>query len=350
MRRDLSCDNRNRLGAWPALLRRCQTGQGVFFGSVLICLRWVRRCRGARRCRSTAATKSGHYQRRSSFDRDTIQLVSIQIEMHSAVTISLIPEARGAPFVFRDDLAAGCEKAAALGFDAVEVFPRSAQELDVQQLKKLLAQHGLGLAAVGTGAGRVVHKLSLTDPDAETRRCAQEFAAAIVEVAGGLGAPAIIGSMQGCWEGGLTRDQALGWLAEAIEELARRAQNHGASLLVESLNRYETNLLTNVADSLDLLKKLRAHNVKLLCDLFHMNIEEASIADALRRAGPQLGHLHFVDSNRRAVGFGHTDIAPVVQALRDIGYAGYVSGEVLPLPDSETAAKQTVESFKKWFR
>src|SRR2546427_7289845 len=83
-----------------------------FFGSVLICLRWVRRCRGARRCRSTAATKSGHYQRRSSFDRDTIQLVSIQIEMHSAVTISLIPEARGAPFVFWDDLAAGCEKAA----------------------------------------------------------------------------------------------------------------------------------------------------------------------------------------------------------------------------------------------
>ncbi|PYK99342.1 MAG: sugar phosphate isomerase, partial [Verrucomicrobia bacterium] len=49
------------------------------------------------------------------------------MEMHSAVTISLIPEARGAPFVFRDDLAAGCEKAAALGFDAVEVFPRSAQ-------------------------------------------------------------------------------------------------------------------------------------------------------------------------------------------------------------------------------
>jgi len=46
--------------------------------------------------------------------------------MHSAITISLVPETRGGPFVFWDDLAAGCEKAASLGFDAVEVFPRSA--------------------------------------------------------------------------------------------------------------------------------------------------------------------------------------------------------------------------------
>src|SRR5438552_10126292 len=71
MRRDLSCDNRNRLGAWPALLRRCQTGQGVFFGSVLICLRWVRRCRGARRCRSTAVTKLGNYPHLNSLDSAT---------------------------------------------------------------------------------------------------------------------------------------------------------------------------------------------------------------------------------------------------------------------------------------
>jgi len=269
--------------------------------------------------------------------------------MRSAITISLIPEARGAPFVFQDDLAAGCEKAGALGFDAVEIFPRSAQELDVDRLKQLLARHRLKLAAVGTGAGWVVHQLRLTDPDAETRQCAREYAAAIVEVAGGLGAPAIIGSMQGRGEGGVTREQALAWLAEALEEIAPHARNHGVPLLLEPLNRYETNLLNNVADALDLLTHLRAQNVKLLCDLFHMNIEEANIADALRLAGPKLGHVHFADSNRRAMGLGHTDPAPVAQALRDIGYAGYVSGEVLPLPDSDTAAQQTIASFKKWF-
>jgi sugar phosphate isomerase/epimerase len=269
--------------------------------------------------------------------------------MHSAITISLVPEARGGPFVFWDDLAAGCEKAAALGFDAVEVFPRSPQELNTQLLQSLLAQHRLKLAAVGTGAGWVVHKLRLTDPDAATRRRAREFVAAIIDLAGSFGAPAIIGSMQGRWEGSVSRDQALGWLAEALEELAPRAQTHGGPLLVEPLNRYETNLLNTVEDSLTFLKKLRAPNVKLLGDLFHMNIDEDNIADALRSAGPRLGHVHFADSNRRAVGFGHADIAPVVQALREINYNGYVSAEILPLPDSDTAARQTIASFRKWF-
>src|SRR5438105_3585325 len=96
----------------------------------------------------------------------------------SAVTISLVPEARGGPFVFWDDLARSCESAAALGFDAVEVFPRSADEVDARQLKELLNKHELKLAGMGTGAGWVVRKLRFTDPEPEVRRRAREFAAA----------------------------------------------------------------------------------------------------------------------------------------------------------------------------
>jgi sugar phosphate isomerase/epimerase len=270
--------------------------------------------------------------------------------MRSAITIALVPEMRSGPFVFSDGLAAGCAKAAEHGFDAVEIFPESAYALDAGQLKSLLAKYNLKIAAVGSGAGWVKHRLHLTEPGVAVRRRAREFIAAIVDCAGSFGAPAIIGSMQGRWGDGVTRAQALAWLAEALEELAPRAAVHGVPLLYEPLNRYETNLLNRVDDALSFLKTLRAQNVKLLCDLFHMNIEEAGIADALRLAGPQLGHIHFADSNRCAIGFGHTDMAPVVQALRDIGYAGYISGEVLPLPDGDTAAKQTIASFKRWFR
>jgi len=269
--------------------------------------------------------------------------------MRSAITVALVPEMRGGPFVFSDGLAAGCTGAAEHGFDAVEIFPESAYALDAGQLKSLLAKYNLKIAAVGSGAGWVKHRLHLTDPGVAVRRRAREFIAAIIDFAGSFGAPAIIGSMQGRWDDRVTRAQALAWLAEALEELAPRAAVHGVPLLYEPLNRYETNLLNRVDDALSFLKPLRAQNVKLLCDLFHMNIEEAAIGDALRLAGPQLGHLHFADSNRHAIGFGHTDIAPVVQALRDIGYAGYISGEVLPLPDGDTAAKQTVTSFRRWF-
>jgi len=269
--------------------------------------------------------------------------------IQSAVTISLVPEARGGPFVFWDDLVQGCARAAAHGFAAVEVFPTSADAINPDTLLTLLNQHNLQLAAVGSGAGWVKHKLRLTDPDAAIRRQAITFVASIIDFAGRFHAPVIIGSMQGRWGDGVSREQAVAWLAEALEELSDAAARHHTHLLYEPLNRYETNLFNRVYEAREFLRGLRAQNVLLLCDLFHMNLEEADIAAALRLAGDKLGHVHFADSNRHAVGFGHTDIAPIARTLREMSYRGFVSAEVFPLPDGDTAAKQSMTSFRRWF-
>lgn len=268
--------------------------------------------------------------------------------MRSSVTISLVSEARGGPFVFWDDLADGCARAAELGFDAVEIFPPAAETLNASSTARLLASHGLKCAAVGTGAGWVRHKLRLTDPDAAVRRQAVEFINAIIDVGGELGAPVIIGSMQGRWGDGVTREQAVQWLGEALAALAGRAARRGVLVLYEPLNRYETNLFNRQGEAAAFLRTLTAPNVKLLCDLFHMNIEEASMADALRAVGPLVGHVHFADSNRQAIGWGHTDMKPIMAALREIKYDGFLSAEVLPLPDSIAAARQSIESFRRW--
>jgi sugar phosphate isomerase/epimerase len=268
--------------------------------------------------------------------------------VQSAITVSLVPEARGGPFVFWDGLSDACERAGALGFDGLEVFPRSAEEVDWKRLWTLLEQHKLKLAAVGTGAGWLVHKFRLTDPEASVRERARAFALEIIDCAGQLGAPAIIGSMQGRLEAQVNREQALAWLGEALEQLAERAARHNVPVLLEPLNRYETNVLNGVAESISFIKSLRAANVKLLCDLFHMNIEEADVASALHTAGQRLGHVHFADSNRRAAGFGHTNMEAVAAALREIGYDGWLSAEILPLPDSETAAAQTIKAFRQY--
>jgi len=266
--------------------------------------------------------------------------------MRSAVTISLVPEAKGGPFVFWDGLDDGFARAAQLGFDAVEIFPSSAGDLDVARIRQLCDAHQLRVAALGTGAGWVKHKLRLTDPDGDVRRRAREFIGQIIDVAGQFGAPAILGSMQGRWEGSVSREQAVAWLGEALEELGPRAEKLGVPFLYEFLNRYETNLYTRIADSIDFLRSLRTRNIKLLCDLFHMNIEESNLAEALRLAGPLVGHVHFADSNRRAVGLGHTDMGPIMAALRSIDYEGYLSAEVFAYPDSHAAAAQTIASFR----
>jgi sugar phosphate isomerase/epimerase len=269
--------------------------------------------------------------------------------IRSAVTISLVPEMRGGPFVFHDDLAGSCALAAELGFDAVELFFHEARSVNVAEVQAVLTTHKLSVAALGTGAGWIKHKLRLTDPNARVRRRAIEYIARFIELAAQFNAPVIVGSMQGSWGDGVSRQQVLSWLADALKELGEFAGRHKMPLLYEFLNRYETNLFNNTEDGLAFLRMFHTQNVKLLCDLFHMNIEERDLAGALRTASEKIGHVHFADSNRRAMGWGHTDMAPIAAALRDIGYSGYVSAEVIPNPDGEAAARQTMASFRKYF-
>lgn len=268
--------------------------------------------------------------------------------IRSAVTISLVEAARSGPFVFHDDLAAGCRQAAELGFDAVEVFAPAADA--VPTLPGLLQDTGLKLAAVGTGAGWVLHRLSLTSPDEAIRRQAIQFIHSLIDLGGPHGAPAIIGSMQGRHGDGVSADQARDWLRTALDELGEAARRYQVPLLYEPLNRYETNLVNTMEAGVGLLQSLQTDNVRLLADLFHMQIEEVDVAAAMLQGGRFIGHVHFVDSNRRAAGCGHLAFGPVVAALREIGYNGYVSAEAFPWPTSQAAAEQTLRAYRYWFQ
>ena len=165
--------------------------------------------------------------------------------IRSAVTISLVDEARGGPFVFWDDLPAACRTASQLGFDAIEIFAPSGSAVGRQELRGLLDQHKLQLAAVGTGAGMVVHGLSLTDPNPQQRQKASRFVREIIDFGAPFGAPAIIGSMQGKWGGELGRDAAH-WSALMHAEgsvqdgNAWRDNEDGTFTLTDSFSRFST--------------------------------------------------------------------------------------------------------------
>lgn len=272
------------------------------------------------------------------------------MSIKSAVTVSLVPEAAGGPFVFWNDLTAACKRASELGYDAIELFAPDHGAVDHGELSALLAQYDLNLAAVGTGAGMVVQNLSLTDPDADRRDQAIHYIKTMIDLGGPFGAPAIVGSMQGRWGGYVQKDRALGWLAEALEKLGKHAYQYRVPVIYEPLNRYETNLINKLSDGVYFIEQSGVGNVMLLADLFHMNIEEDNIAHRLQGAAKHLGHVHFVDSNRKAAGFGHMDYEPIAATLKEIGYDKYVSAEAIPFPNPEDAAKQTIEAFKRYFR
>ncbi|MCA9247059.1 MAG: sugar phosphate isomerase/epimerase [Planctomycetales bacterium] len=270
--------------------------------------------------------------------------------IRSAVTVCIVDEARQGPFVFHDGLEDGCRQAAELGFDAVEIFAPSADALDIEATRALLSSHGLECAAVGTGAGMVKHGLSLTIADESQRAQACNFVRSIIEMGGRLGAPAIIGSMQGRYGGEVSREQAMAFLRSALDELGEYASEFDVPLIYEPLNRYETNLVNTISAGVELLESLTTDHVKLLADIFHMNIEETDIAAALREHAGYIGHIHYVDSNRRAAGLGHLDFAAIAAAMIESEYDGYASAEAFPLPDAHAAALATIDSFRHHFR
>jgi sugar phosphate isomerase/epimerase len=81
-----------------------------------------------------------------------------------------------------------------------------------------------------------------------------------------------------------------------------------------------------------------------------MNIEEENPIESIKKNFPYIGHVHFADSNRRPIGYGHTQMKGIADALIASGYDGYISAEAFPWPDPELAAAQTIRSFNQFFR
>ena len=253
------------------------------------------------------------------------------------------------PFVLGPDLEQGVATAAELGYDAFELFPPNREAIDNAKIAQLCESHGIKISTVGTGGGWVADKLSFTDPDAGVRTRALDYAKSLVEAVGELGGMAIIGSMQGR-AGEQPREEAIQRLADALNELGEYASKWEQVLLYEPLNRYETDLINTIGEASTLLDTMGNPNVKLLADLFHMNIEEVDSAAALRDNASNIGHIHFVDSNRWPAGFGHTKFAPIAGALKEIEFDGYVAMEVYPLPSQQEAAEASINAFNKYLK
>ena len=271
-----------------------------------------------------------------------------QPAVRAAVTVSLVPEVRGGPFIFWDGITAACAAAARIGFHGLEVFPHTAAAVPVDELRTALDDHGLVLAAVGTGAGGVVHGLALADPDPAGRQRAIDYVRAVIELAAPFGAPAIVGSVQGRSAPGEEREEALARLVDSMAQLGEAAAAAGGRLVLEPLNRYETDLCNTLAAGVEVIERTGSDRIGVLADLFHMNIEETDIAASLLAAGPRLGHLHFVDSNRRPAGCGHLSYGPIAAALRAAGYRGWAAVEAFSYPDPEAAARRSINSYRAY--
>lgn len=132
---------------------------------------------------------------------------------------------------------------------------------------------------------------------------------------------------------------------EMLKLLASYAQQNGARIAVEAINRYETRFARSLSEALVLANEA-GPNVGVLADFFHLNIEEEDIPTSIRHAGARLMHVHLADSNRFPPGYGHLDFASGFRALAETGYDRTLSLECGLPADKPGALAETV----RWIR
>lgn len=234
-------------------------------------------------------------------------------------------------------------KASEFGYHGVELALRRQEDVDLPVLRRVLKQYGLEVSCISTGQVFADLRLYLTNPDRESRREAVSVLKGLVEIASEFGGLVNLGRARGFIAPDQDEQQATELFLDSLSTLLPTAQKLGVTVIIEPVNRYEINFINNVEECNALLRKVSYPNVGIMPDVFHMNIEDAYIGQALTENTALIKYVHLADSNRLAPGWGHLNFNEIFAGLQRGGYDGWVSIEILPKPDPDTAAKQAAD-------
>ena len=136
-------------------------------------------------------------------------------------------------------------------------------------------------------------------------------------------------------------------LLDMLGQLGTHAAERGVLVLFEPLNRYEDHMVNTLAQGAELCRATGLGSIRLMADLFHMNIEEAGLAASLREAGDMVAHVHLADSSRLEPGTGHTDFAAAFRALAEVGFDGWGAIECRLSRETEAALAAAHETLRR---
>ncbi len=222
---------------------------------------------------------------------------------------------------------------ASLGYDGVELV--GDLKYKASEVRVVMGDHGLTVLSI------TPENVDPAHPDPKVRGEAVDYYLRLLDFAAELGRPIV------CCHGAVGRIRAIStyeeeWAVyvEAVRRIGQRAEELGLQVAMEVLNRYEAHLLNTAWEAVRFVEEVGCSHVGLLLDAYHMNIEEADLRSAILTAGDHLVLFHAADSNRQAVGRGHTDFLGLMRTLKHIGYAGSIIVECTASgPDPFTPVK-----------
>lgn len=224
---------------------------------------------------------------------------------------------------------------AEMGFDGVDLFFPDPRGVDAVKVRKLLDANGLKATMLASQGDLMADGLYLNVPERLPELL--ERSKYHLEQCAVLNAMPNVGFLRGRHDG---KPDSLRSMAEGLAAYCELASDMGVNVLLEPICRYEIDSVLTAAQALDLWKAAGSpENLTLLLDLFHMNMEEASLCGAISSAAGRIGHVHFVENTRAVPGLGCQALGDIVDSLAKAGYDGFLGLEAVPGPDPEKEAR-----------
>ncbi len=248
--------------------------------------------------------------------------------------------------------------AARIGYDALEIAPftlansvTDIPQAERQRIRELAARNRVAIA----GIHWVLVKPEghyIKHPDTGIRYRTAQYFRNLVDFCADLGGEVmVVGSpKQRNILPGVSSEQALDWAAETFRGAVARAEDRNVTICFEPLAPAETNFINTAAEALQFVARVPSHRFKIILDVKAMASESKPIPSIIRESWPHFGHFHANDPNLKGPGFGEMDFGPIAAALKETGYAGYVSVEVFNFADgAEVIAARSLEYLKRVF-
>jgi sugar phosphate isomerase/epimerase len=249
-----------------------------------------------------------------------------------------------------------CRFVAGLGYGGLEVAPFTL----APRITDVSAEHRATLRKQAEDAGVALIGLhwllaktegfQITSPDAGVRERTAAYIGELAKACRDLGGDLMVfGSpAQRPIPPGATREQAVEYTVDTFRRAAPALAGEGVRLCLEPLAPNDTPFIITCAEACEVLDRLDHPNFVLHQDVKAMASEPTPIPDLIRQYASRTGHFHVNDPNLRGPGFGELDFVPVLRALKQTGYSGWVSVEVFDYtPDPETIARESIRYLRE---
>lgn len=248
------------------------------------------------------------------------------------------------------------EFAAKAGYHGIEIAPFTlARDVNLipaarrQAIADCARKHGIRISGIHWVLVQT-EGLHLTSPDEAVRAKTARYFVDLVDFCADIGGRYIIvGSpKQRNLAEGVDKAAAVEWLLALFDPAVRQAEERGVTICLEPLSTAETNFINTASEAVEIARHMRSPHFQIILDVKAMSSESLPIPEIIRNSAGEFAYFHANDRNLKGPGFGDVDFRPILGALDEVGYAGWVSVEVFDFSEGpERIAVESLANLKR---